>query len=299
MVLGSIAVILALIPMIGVVSFLLGLAAIGLGIYAVVKHKGKGQGIAGIITGAVGVMVALVVTLTTGAIVSLVEVDTHTNSEFLENERAATPDAHSELTVLGDEDALPQGEEGEVSVVSINHTDYTTMFPVLVHNTTDHAVTEINISGTAIDADGETLGSGTSLRLSPTVAPPGGYAYGYISIDSSDLHLPSGAAMRDISVDYVEESNADKAVVNLDIENVVELDDGNLSGDVTNQHDATVAVPIIDILCVRPDDRLSFDNTYVEAVSMVAGESANWTLRPHRDATDCKAQLVSATAPVQ
>lgn len=56
---GIVAVGLALIPVIGLVSILLGLTAIVLGILAIANDRGRGQGVAGIVTGAAGLVVSL------------------------------------------------------------------------------------------------------------------------------------------------------------------------------------------------------------------------------------------------
>lgn len=158
MVVGIISLLLAFIPFIGFVSFLLGVVAIGLGIFAVAKWRGRGQGIAGIITGAVSLVVALVVTIITSAFVSILEeelqnpeeffdMDPEEIEEFLEEpaedvdassqgfeDPLDTPLAYSSLTIIGDEDALPAGEAGEVSLVAMSASEYDTAFPFIVHN---------------------------------------------------------------------------------------------------------------------------------------------------------------------
>lgn len=60
---GITAIGLSVIPVLGFLSFLLGPAGIVLGILAVTNDRGRGYGVAGIVTGAAGFVVALVVTL--------------------------------------------------------------------------------------------------------------------------------------------------------------------------------------------------------------------------------------------
>ena len=132
MVVGIISLLLAFIPFIGFISFFLGLVAIGLGIFAVVKWRGRGQGIAGIITGAVSLVVALVVTLIASAFVSILNEELQNPEDFFEMDpeeleellevptedidaasegsldTLATPLAYSSLTVVGNEGALPE-----------------------------------------------------------------------------------------------------------------------------------------------------------------------------------------------
>ncbi|WP_022869543.1 hypothetical protein [Yaniella halotolerans] len=86
MVVGIIAVLLAFIPIIGMASFVLGLVAIGLGIFAVIKQRGKGQGIAGIITGAVSIVVALAVAIFTSAFLSIVDEELENPEDLFEME---------------------------------------------------------------------------------------------------------------------------------------------------------------------------------------------------------------------
>lgn len=63
LVLGIIALVLAFIPFVGLLSLLLGPAAVIVGIIAAVKRRGRGLGIGGAITGALGTIIALVMTI--------------------------------------------------------------------------------------------------------------------------------------------------------------------------------------------------------------------------------------------
>src|SRR5690625_43885 len=318
MVLGILAILLAFIPIIGVVSFLLGLAAIGLGIYAVVKVKGKGQGIAGIITGALGVIVALVVTLITGAIFSVIEEDMQNNPEYYENELEDledfedmmentgsenadgsglpdSPTAYSSLTIVGDEEALPVGEDGEVSVVAISQAEDSPMFPFIVQNQTDQAVSSIKVSGRAYDGDDQTLGSGSSYSTSPHVVLPGEYAFGYLYLDTSERDLPEGVTIPDLKIDYTEGLESYESSVAVDIENFEELSSGDITGDVSNPHEIDVHVPVsVDTLCVTSDESLIYDNTYSDNDTLTAGDTSTWTLSYYDDAPDCAIRMISA-----
>lgn len=102
LVLGIVALVLAFIPVIGLFSFLLGFAAAILGILAIVKRNGKGQGIAGLITGVISFGVAGAVTLFTGAVFSAMDDELQDTSA--EPEEAA--EAPKE-----DEDQIDEAEE--------------------------------------------------------------------------------------------------------------------------------------------------------------------------------------------
>lgn len=320
MVVGIVGVLLAFIPIIGIASFVLGLVAIGLGIFAVIKRRGKGQGIAGIITGAVALVVALVVTIFTSAVLSILDdelqnpedifdMEPHELEEFIEDpdedidaavdgsaDALSTPLAYSSLTIIGDEDALPEGEAGEVSVVVINASENNTTFPFIVHNQTDEAVSRIEVSGRAVDSDDGTLGTGSSHDVSPNVVLPGGYAFGYVYVDSSDHTLPSGATIPELRVDFTEGLGSFESIVTLDIENFEELSNGDLTGDVANPHDITVGGPIgIDTVCLTDDDSVTYNQTYADNDDVDAGDSATWTLSSYRDTPECAVRLVSAS----
>lgn len=318
MVLGIIAVLLAFIPIIGLVSFLLGLVAIGLGIYATVKYKGRGQGIAGTITGGVALIVALVVTLFTGAIFSIVEEEMRNNPEFYDTELEElledadtdvnatdadadevagpnSPYAHSALTIIGDEDALPEGEDGEVSIVAIDQEE-TASFAFVLQNRTDEVISRVDVSGRAYDKDDETLGSGSAYFVSPSVVEPGGYAIGYIYVDTSETSLPEGSTIPDVNIDYVEGIDPYESIIGLDIENVEELSSGDLTGDVSNPHDIPVEGPFsIETVCISKDDKVLHDEAFADRDSLESGDSTTWTLSFYRAAPDCEVRLLSAS----
>ena len=319
MVVGIVGVLLAFIPIIGIASFVLGLVAIGLGIFAVIKRRGKGQGIAGIITGAVALVVALVVTIFTSAVLSILDdelqnpedifdMEPHELEEFIEDpdedidaavdgsaDALSTPLAYSSLTIIGDEDALPEGEADEVSVVAISASEHDTTFPFIVHNQTDEAISRIEVSGRAVDDDGGTLGTGSSLDVSPNVVLPGGYGFGYVYLDSSDRELPAGASIPELRVDFTEGIDRYESIVSLDIENFEELSNGDITGDVVNPHDIPVSSSVaINTVCLSDDDQVTHGNTYSDSDSVDAGDSSTWTLSFYRDTPECTVRLLSA-----
>ena len=320
MVVGILAVLLAFIPIIGVVSFVLGLVAIGLGIFAIIKRRGKGQGIAGIITGAAALVIAFVVTLLTSAFVSVVEDELQYSEDLFEMEPeeleeliegtdetsdvgadssedgSRAPIDYSSLTIIGDEEALPKGERGEVSIVAISPSEFDATFPFIVHNDTDEAISRVEVSGRAVDADGETIGTGSSLATQPNVVLPGGYAFGYVYLDSSDRELPSGASIPEPRVDYSEEPDRFENRISLDIENFEELSNGDLTGDVVNPHDMDVGGPIgLDTVCLTADNEVSYDLTYADSDDIDAGDSTTWTLSSYREVPDCAVRLMTAS----
>jgi hypothetical protein len=107
MVLGIISVVLAFIPVIGLMSFLLGPLAVVLGIVAIVKHRGEGQGIAGVITGAIGTLFAIAGVLIVGAFIS----STDDEVDRLEDEASSVDPQDEEEVAELEEDVQDQQEE--------------------------------------------------------------------------------------------------------------------------------------------------------------------------------------------
>lgn len=81
MVLGIVGLVLAFIPFVGLIGLALGLLAVVLGIVAVVQRTGRGQGIAGIVTGAASVVVAGTITLLLGIFASAVDDERRSRGE--------------------------------------------------------------------------------------------------------------------------------------------------------------------------------------------------------------------------
>lgn len=208
-----------------------------------------------------------------------------------------TPSAYSTLTIEGDEGALPEGEEGEVSVVAISEPESSTSFPFILQNRTDEAVSRVEVSGRAIGSDGETLGTGGSHMVTPNVVEPGAYAFGYVYVDSSDMSLPAGASIPELRVDFTEGLGDFENVIGLDIENFEELPNGDLTGDAVNPHDEVVTGPIgIDSVCLSGDDRVTYNSTYSENDTVSAGEAAIWTISNYSgDSAECAVRLVGAS----
>lgn len=208
-----------------------------------------------------------------------------------------SPEAYSALMIQGDEDALPEGEEGEVSVVAISEPDSNTSFPFILQNRTDQAVSRIEVSGRAIGPDDATLGTGASQMVSPNVVEPGGYAFGYVFVDSSDMSLPDGASIPDLRVDFTEGLGDFENITSLDIENFEELPNGDLTGDATNPHDEVVTGPIsIETACLSSDGEVSHDFAFADNDTVDAGESAIWTISNYGgESAECAVRLVGAS----
>ncbi|GAA4876844.1 DUF4190 domain-containing protein [Saccharopolyspora cebuensis] len=90
MILGIIGVVLSFVPVIGMVSWVLGPLAVIFGIIGIRKQIGKGQALAGLITGGIAIVVCIVWTVMTVVTVQQVDQDLQQYSSCIEN--AQTPD---------------------------------------------------------------------------------------------------------------------------------------------------------------------------------------------------------------
>ena len=206
------------------------------------------------------------------------------------------PQAYSPLTVIGDEDALPQGDAGEVSVVTISEPESNTSFPFILQNRTDQPISRVEVGGRAVDGEGHTLGTGSSHGVTPNVVLPGEYGFGYVYIDTSEWELPAGASIPDLRIDFTDGLGSYENIIGLDIENFEQLSSGDLTGDVANPHDVPVSGPIsIETICLADDGQVTDRSSFADSDSVSAGSNATWTISSYRDTPECVTQLISAS----
>lgn len=208
-----------------------------------------------------------------------------------------TPQAYSTLTVIGNEAALPAGTDGEVTVVAISEPDGGTSFPFILHNGTNQAISRIEVSGRAEGADGATLGTGVSQSIEPNVVLPDGYAIGYVYIETSDYELPAGSSIPDLRIQFEEGLGEFENIIALDVENVEQLESGDLVGDVFNPHDVTVSGPIsVATACLAADGTVSERNDFTDGDTVPASGSVTWTISSYGGKPEkCAVRLVGAS----
>ncbi len=102
MVLGIVALVLSFIPLIAILTFLLGPLAVVLGILALVKRRGRGQAITGIVTGGLGLLIATIGFLIFSALIASGDDDSQ------QNER--DPDVSAQESPASSEDRETDGE---------------------------------------------------------------------------------------------------------------------------------------------------------------------------------------------
>ena len=172
-----------------------------------------------------------------------------------------------------------------------------TSFPMILHNGTDEPVSRIEVSGRAVGPDNATLGTGTSQSIDPNVVLPGGYAIGYVYIDTSKYNLPAGSSIPDLRIQYTEGLSDFENIVMLDVKNFEQLASGDLTGDVKNPHDITVDGPInIASACLTADGEVVDQQAFADSDPVPAGDSVTWTISSYGEKPDkCLVRLIGAS----
>ncbi|GAA1450506.1 DUF4190 domain-containing protein [Nesterenkonia lacusekhoensis] len=111
MVLGIVALVFAFIPVIGLLSLALGPVAVVLGVIALVKRRGRGQGIAGVITGAFGFIVSLAGVVLFGAFMSAMDEEEEREDVEEQVEEAAEEAGEDDAEVEEIEEEVAQEAE--------------------------------------------------------------------------------------------------------------------------------------------------------------------------------------------
>ncbi|NDK30631.1 DUF4190 domain-containing protein [Nesterenkonia haasae] len=199
MVLGIVSIVLAFIPFIGLVSFLLGPLAVILGIVAIVKHRGEGQGIAGVITGAIGTIIAIVGILLTSMVFDAVEEE----SERLNDDVAdADPDDDEEVAEV-EEEVQDQQEEiaeerEEAEETGTDGDQGTRENPLAPGETVSNEEWEVTIHGVTPNADDEIAAE------NPYNDPaPEGMSYMMVDMSATYLGEDSDTPMMGVELSYV------------------------------------------------------------------------------------------------
>ncbi|GAA3285150.1 DUF4190 domain-containing protein [Nesterenkonia halobia] len=197
MVLGIIAVVIAFIPVLGVGGFILGLVAVVLGIVAVIKRKGRGQGIAGIITGVLSLIIAGIVTALTGLFVSAVDEEIQNSENELDSSVEETEGASEETAAEDDassESAGSGGSDGSGDAGSREN-------PLALGETASAGDWEITINDVIFDADEQIAAENQFNEEAPE-----GSSYALIDTTVTYTGDESESIVMGVSVDYVADS---------------------------------------------------------------------------------------------
>jgi len=156
---------------------------------------------------------------------------------------SAAPTTSRMLSVKGDLQ-VPDGDPGELSIVVVGTPQSgNDSVPVIVRNRTSETLANIEVTGTARDAAGSLIGSGSSQGFAPDLVLPGEWAVGYVYFDSGKLKVDTEYDLTATG------SEPDEFMSAVDVE-VVEVSQttgqfgDQLVGIVENPTDAEVGGPI-------------------------------------------------------
>lgn len=199
-----------------------------------------------------------------------------------------TPQAYAALTVEGADPAID--DSGAVTLI-LGAPDGQ-LFPFVAYNGTAAPVSRIEVSGRAVDADGNTLGSGSSQSVEPNVVAPGGVAFGIVWIGEE---LPDGATLDDAQVDYTDGLGQYENIVQIDIDQI-EFLEGQITGTVSNPHDIEVSGPIsVGVVCLGGDGiPTKVVSSYTDRDDVQAGGTSTFSMMLF-DPLDCAGTLAGSS----
>jgi hypothetical protein len=163
--------------------------------------------------------------------------------------KPAAPDASPYVLGFGDLSALsfPAGDAGELAVISTGAQDeLSDSVTIIVRNNTSDPIGLIEATGTARDAAGALVGSGSSQGFKPVVVAPGEIAYGYVYFEGG---FPKGSTLK-FDVTGEEVGPFFRPITITEINNTGDAIIGGLSNDTG----VDVTGPIsADVLCFAAD----------------------------------------------
>lgn len=324
-VLGLLGLLGSFIPLINVVGIVLGvlgaiLAAVGL---AKAKRTGAGKGLAmaGLVLGVLAVVVAIVINVvfanavddalgaTTApsveapastAVDDTDETESPAADEATEEptEEAPAdvvplpPGANPAVGVAGIE-SLPDGEPGQLSVIAqAAQLDSSGSLAVVVRNLTDEPLAGIEVTGTARDANGALVGSGSDQGLDPFVVGPGEIAFGYVYFGFEGV--PEGTTF-ELSVSGTPLDDVYMGKIDLVITEHNRTENSVLVM-LTNETDREASGPIgVQLMCFD-EAGIPFETTggYAEPDTAAPGASVSASIDFYRDAP-CERYLVAGS----
>lgn len=202
----------------------------------------------------------------------------------------AAPDASPYVVGFGDLSALsfPAGDPGELTVVSTGaQNELSDAVTVIVRNNTSDPIGQIEATGTARDAAGALVGSGSSQGFKPVVVAPGEIAYGYVYFDGgfpdgSKLEFkvkgePVGTYFRPMTVTEI--NNTGDAII----------------GGVSNDTGVDVTGPIsADVLCFAADGTtIGPKGGFTEEADLADGATGSFSIDLYSN--DCPIGIAAAS----
>lgn len=207
------------------------------------------------------------------------EVGEENATEASEAAESAAPTTSAMLNVKGDLQ-VPDGDQGELSIVVVGTPKSgDDSVPVIVRNRTAEPLANIDVTGTARDAAGSLIGSGSSQGFAPDLVLPGEWTVGYVYFDSGKLKPDTEYDLTATGSEPDEFMNA------VDVE-VVEVSQTKgqfgeqLVGIVENPTDAEVGGPIdVMVACFGKAGELLYTTSgFVEGDSLPPGGTSSFSV---------------------
>lgn len=202
----------------------------------------------------------------------------------------AAPDASPYVVGFGDLSALsfPAGDPGELTVISTGAQDeLNDAVTIIVRNNTSDPIGRIEATGTARDAAGALVGSGSSQGFNPVVVAPGEIAYGYVYFDGG---FPEGSTF-DIDVAGEEVGTYFRPITITEINNTGDA----IIGGVSNNTGVDVTGPIsADVLCFAADGTtIGPKGGYAEQPDLADGATGSFSISLYGN--ECPIGLAAAS----
>ena len=207
-------------------------------------------------------------------------------------DNASGPQAYTSLLVEGDPDLTASGAVA-ITLGPAGRSDV----PFLIYNGTDDTISRVEVSGMAVDGDGNTLGSGRSQGVEPNVIPPGGIGFGFVYVGPDDL--PPDATIDNPAIDYTTGLGDFENIVTLDVDDLTPLDSDfdDFTGTLTNPHDIEVTGPIsVGLACLDDTGGLTgVFSTFADRDTIEAGGTSTFTISMYGDDVACDGYLAGAS----
>lgn len=155
----------------------------------------------------------------------------------------------------------------------------------MVRNNTSQPAYRIEVTGTARDADGRLVASGSSQGFSPVLVQPGEWAFGYVFL-GSEVSLDE--ITLDLSVSAMGTATSSFAA-SLDVEVIeAEFVTGDMFdrivGIVRNQQDVPVTFPIsVDVACFDNGQLVGIEGSFTEGGDLNPGATDSFSISMYGD----------------
>lgn len=202
----------------------------------------------------------------------------------------AEPDASPYVVGFGDLSALslPEGDPGELTIISTGAQDeLSDAVTIIVRNNTSDPIGQIEATGTARDAAGALVGSGSSQGFKPVVVAPGEIAYGYVYFDGG---FPEGSTF-EFDVAGEEVGTYFRPMTITEINHTGDA----IIGGVSNDTGVDVTGPIsVDVLCFAADGTtIGPRGGYAEQDDLADGANGSFSISLHGN--ECPIGLAAAS----